>query len=264
MITTPTCPENRVRLRTASYAFEVLNTGDDSAQYNLRVVDYGCGGTCGATTAVTAGKLVVTKLVAGANGYFTAPIAAGQVAKYTFKVTVPKNGLPDSYYQFGLQLFDTAGVSLDGEDTITEIKATTGTLADDEFINGASQLPISTEGYGIRNVSSPVIAVGGKTTFTVRLANDSAAPSAIHWGIVEEETCGQYFPFAVKAGSLDVTSSVMNGTYTTPLLAPKASKVLSLTITNVADAHNCVFGSFDYWDAYTDGGIMTLVVPIVP
>jgi hypothetical protein len=249
---------------TASYTFEVLNTGADTAQYNLRVADYGCGGTCGATTAVTAGNLIVTKLTAGPNGYFTAPIDAGKLATYTFKVTVPKAGLPNSFYQVGLLLYDTSGLLLDGEDTITQIKATTGTRADDEFINGASQLPVSAIGYGIAQVSSPVVAVGGKTTFTVKLANDSAAPAAITWQILERQGCAEYFALNVKAGSLDVTSLVLSGSYVTPVLAPKASKTLSLTITYLANAHSCLVGSFDYWWAITGGEILNLAVPVTP
>jgi hypothetical protein len=252
---------------TVSFPFEVKNTGADTAQYNFRVSDIGCGGPCAATHIVTAGSLVVTKLSDGPNGYFTAPIGAGKLAMYTLKVTMPKTAAPNAYDVLVVNMYDTAGNFLDSEAVVALVKATTGTRADDEFVNGASQPTVS--GYprsGNTIVTSPTVAVGGKATFTVKLANDSAAPSVIHWHLSEFNGCPAYFSVTVKAGTLDVTTRALNGTYATPTLAPKASKILTVTIINTAFALGCLGGAWDEWQAQTNGGDETayLGVPLTP
>jgi hypothetical protein len=65
-----------------------------------------------------------------------------------------------------------------------------------------------------------------------------------------------------RVGSVDITNLALNDAYVTPVLAPKASKTLSDTITYAANAHSCVFASFDYWVGYTDSEIVALFVPI--
>lgn len=257
---------------TATFTFQVKNTGTATSQYNIRVIDAGCGpAPCTAATKVSSGSLVVTTLTVGPNGYFTAPINAGASATYSFGVTVPKTAVPGAYYQHFLNLYGTAGVQLDGEDAITEVKRTTGTRAYDEFINAAGQQPISGEHYGIGAVSTPVLALGAKSTFTVKLVNNSSTPTAMFWRLHELAGCAADFAVTVKAGSVDITATAYpTSTYATPVLAPKGSKVLTITIQYLTNVHGCSSGSFGRWnaDSFLPGGFsseyMDLYVPVVP
>jgi hypothetical protein len=243
---------------SASFAFEVKNTGSSTAQYNFRVFNNfeTCGLPCGTPViSVSAGSLLVTKLATGPNGYYTAGIDPGKLASYTLKVTLPTIAMPNDAYEVDVQLYDTAGVYLDTERAATIVKASTGTQADDQFLNGAGQSTVSGTGYGFSAAETTAMAVGGKSTFTAKLANDSTSPATISWQLTEAFGCASYYRVTVKAGVTDVTTLVLDGTYQTPMLAAKASTTLTVTITYLTNATACpgYRGAWDYWKSDTSG-----------
>jgi hypothetical protein len=231
----------------ATFTFEVANTGTSVAQYNLRAANLNnsCdpSGCPSATITVMAGSVNVTPSVTGPNGYFTAPIAAGKTATYTFKLTVPKTGVADNLYVARIGLFDTAGNSLSLETPVAEIKDTTGTSDFDQFFNGTGQPTVRVPGTTFSSgdgVSTTNVGLGQTAKFTVKLQNDSATPSVITYGLTELFGCSSFWQVTAMQGSVNVTSAVLAGTYQTPSLAHAASTVLTISMKLLSSPHACL------------------------
>jgi uncharacterized cupredoxin-like copper-binding protein len=234
-------------LQSASFPFQVKNTGTATAQYNFDVSlsSTVCSSECGgATVAVTSGSLILTTLAQGPNGYYTAPIDPGKTASYTLKLTMPSHISPNDGYAYTITLRDTAGTFLDTELAVAEIASTTGTTNHDEFVSGAGQQPLSGEG---NVVSAPSLAIGASTNFTVKLMNNSSTATQIPFVVSEPDTCNAHFPLTVKSGLTDITTQAIQG-YHTPSLAPGKSLTLTVTIKYASVAPGC---GYDIRDVVT-------------
>jgi hypothetical protein len=244
---------------TVTYSFEIKNTGPNTAQYNVTTSNFAksCdpSGCPTPTVVVSAGSLVVSKLAAGPNGYYTAPIDPGKVAVYSLTVTTPKTALPNNGYLVRLDLKDTAGTPLDFAYALTTVKSGAGTTAYDQFLSTSGQGPI----LGRVSTSDPLplestpLAIGQTATFTVKLQNNSASPTAIHYQLSDLAGCGNYYTLTVKAGITDVTALVVSGGYTTPTLAKAGATTLTVTIKYIASAAACT-SNWQYWSGTSSDG----------
>jgi len=255
----------------ASFPFEVKNTGTSTSQYNLMVADLGndCLGCPAATYTVTAGSLVVTKLAQGPNGYFTAGIDPGKTALFTLKVTTPAGAPAGRVYQQVIELNDTAGNMLDYVFAMVNVTATTGTSDSDQFVTGAGGQKPTGNGTNVTAwVTDPTAKVGAKSTFTVKLENDSAATSQIGYTLTDATDCPGHFVASVKQGTVDVTAAALGAGYLTAPLAHGRSVLLTVTVTYASvPLPECVFkyGFFDSAAFTTDDYQLTyLIVPAVP
>ena len=235
---------------TASYGLEVKNTSTTTEQYNLTVEtgSYSCSPTCQQPpTTVAAGSLVLTTLTAGPNGYFTAPIAPGKTAAYTVKVTIPAGTIPSGNINTYVQFFDTAHNQISGATLNTNVTETKGTIANDQLVSGASgQKPVGDAHQLSSFVTDPSVKLGGTSAFSIKLQNDSTAPTQITEHISDYANCAAYFPIRIKAGTVDVTSLVLAGTYVTPVLAAGKSTTLTATVTYASTPVGCTYDS-DVW-----------------
>lgn len=229
---------------TASFAFEVRNTGLSTAQFNIQVTTgTNCAASCTATPVVSTGSLVVTSLAMGPNGYFTAPIAPGAVATYALKVTPSKTGATpgdDLFYQ--LRLADTAGTQLHGYSFAgVNITRSVGTTGAEQFASSSGTPATSGNAvsqYGL--VTAPSVPVDKTYAYTVKLVNDSATAGSIRYQLAAVGQCGTYFPIRVMQGSTNVTLAALRGTYSTPKLAHGASVTLTLTGTSTPGGADCL------------------------
>jgi hypothetical protein len=228
---------------TATFAMQVKNTGTSTAQYNVDIESIGnsCGGPCPPETlSFAAGSLIATKLAAGPNGYFTPPIDPGKTGAFTFKVITPKTAPPGSAYYYRLNLRDTALTSLDYAYAYAFTTRAHGTSGADQFVSASGTAATGSDpAVGNISVTAPTVAVGGSAIFTVKLQNNGTVPGPIHYQLGPPNICGSFFSFKVAAGSLDVTTLVTAGTYSTVSLAHGAAVSLKVTVTYLASAASC-------------------------
>lgn len=243
---------------TATFGFEVRNTGSSVAQFNIQLLsDSGtCFWGCSAQEVMTAGSTDVTSLASGPNGYFTAPINPGSVATYTLKITPAKlnssgplttGSVPGDLLDFPIRLSDTAGTQL-GLTSSALVNITNGTGSGsgaDQFVS-ASGTPVTSgnyvSGWGI--ATAPSVVVGKTFAFTVKLMNDGTTPTAITYQLGEVQACTAYFPLKIMQGSTlsgtNVTAAVLAGTYSTATLAHGASVTLNVTGTSLSGGAACL------------------------
>lgn len=233
----------------ASFAFEVRNTGTSTAQYNLQLDTGGgqCAAACTSSAVVTSGSVDVTSLIAGPNGYFTAPIAPGAVATYTLKITVAKTGsTPGDDLPYQVRLSDTAGNQLGRtSQALVNVTRSTGTGGADQFVSSSGTPATSgnaVSGYGA--ATAPTVAVDKTFSYTVKLMNDSATATFISYHLLTDPNCSSYFPVTIaqksSLGSTNVTTAVLNGTYRTATLAHGGSVTLIVTGTSLAGGAHCL------------------------
>lgn len=220
---------------TATFAFEIKNTGSATAQFNFHVTDsvLSCTGTCTPPTlVVTTGSIIATTLAQGANGYYSPPIAPGKTALFSLKATVPKGANAGSDFFQALQLYDTSGTYLDGTFAVETVTSSKGTAANDEYVTGAgSQKPVGVTPDGsLGYVTDPTAAPAAKSVYTVKLQNDTSLPAQISYHLIDASGCASEFPATVKVGSTDVTAAALSGSYLSPVLAPAKSVTLTVTV----------------------------------
>jgi hypothetical protein len=219
---------------TAQFDLQVVNTGSQLAQYNIKATRQDPEGSMDLYTGSTS----VTTLAFGPDGYYTAPIAPGRSQSFTLKVAVPA-GTPQNSINTFIELRGTDGTQIDWSEAVTEIKAPTyGTTAADVFAKQGSQAYIGGS-LDDQATSSPAISVGGSAAFTVKLQNDGFDPGVV---AVQAYTGFDCDSIVVKDGTADVTAAVLNGTYVTPTLAVHAARTLSVTMKRTGAA-GC--GSYD-------------------
>jgi hypothetical protein len=219
----------------ATFAVDVKNTGAVGAQFELELETVGSVGSTYPTQALTQGSLNVTALATSPTHYFTAPIAAGASQAYTLKVTPASSAVAGDRFQSDIFLFDTSGNLIDYEALWVNITSAKGTGSYDEFVTGSGQ---KSTGWSNNNeadnsytfVTDPSVKVGGKSTYSVKLQNDSTSNSLIGYRLAPFDDCSS-FSTSVKAGTTDVTAEAEAGTYVTPTLAPGKSTTLTVTVT---------------------------------
>ncbi len=229
---------------TATYSFEIKNTGANTAQYDLRLSSgyaFNCGSCANAKIVLTPGTADTVTAAQGQTGWFTPPIAAGKTMAFTMKVTPPAGTPAGTVFDAGPYLDDTAGLAqLSFAFAFVTVTASTGTAVDDQFVTGAGgQKPVAQRGGGFTLVSDPSAKPNATSVFTVKLQNDSASPAKIAYQLTDYSGCGAAFPATVKVGTTDITAAAVAGTYQTPLLAHGKSTTLTVTVTAVGTLSQC-------------------------
>jgi hypothetical protein len=223
---------------TDQFQLQVVNTGSELAQYNIKLLRVGLPANSGLYT----GSLALTPLAAGPDGYYTAQIAPGKSQSFTLKVEVP-SGTPQGSIDNYVVLYATDGTQLGYDIAQTEIKAPTyGATAADVFAKQGSQPYVGGSVNG-QITSSPATSVGGSATYTVKLQNNGPVPAAVFGRLSTWLDCST---IVVKDGTVDVTAALLNGTYATPVLAVHAAKTLSVTMKPTMAAGSC--GAYDFVD----------------
>lgn len=212
---------------TATYSLQVVNSGTELAQYNIRLTASGAQ-----KVVVLKGSVDVSKLVARDDGYFTAGIAPAKAEVLTVKVTVPA-GTPQGTFTTGVTLRSTDGFVLSYGGLITEVPGTGNTQAD-IYARQGNQLYVG--GSLDQLATSAGVAKGASVTFQVKAQNDSSTPKAMGVFFDRHPQCGT---FTVKDGSTDITDQFWNDGssfhgYPTSTLKPGASKVLTVVYKRTA------------------------------
>jgi len=240
---------------TVSYAVKVKNTGSAAAQYVVMLFPIGDdNGNNDSKYSMLQGGLNgllgknITAAATSDAGYTTPAIQPGKELAFTLRVTIPKAGLPGDLYSSGIYLVTTGENDfLDSAIQETEITATKGTSAIDEFMTAPGQASVrgmlDADFSGSVTLAAVPLNVGATANFTDKLANDStsAAPmtfsmpslSATFGGAVD---CASNYTVTVKSGSTNVSALAMSTGYTTPVLAPKHTVSLTITIKRIGNA----------------------------
>ncbi len=229
---------------TATYTFEIKNTGSDTAQYDLRLsTGYAdnCGSCANAKIVLTPGTADSVAAAQGQTGWFTPPIAAGKTLSFTMKVTPPAGSPPGTVFEVDPFLDDSSGINqISFAFAQVTVTASTGTAADDQFVTGAgSQKPVAQRGGAFTMVNDPSAKPNATSVFTVKLQNDSAVAGRITYQLYDYSGCGAAFPATVKVGTTDITAAAVAGTYQTPVLAKGKFTTLTVTVTAVGTLSQC-------------------------
>jgi hypothetical protein len=223
---------------TAQYYLRVRNTGSAVDQFRVKVTteDH-----FEVTRTLRKGQTDVTAAASAPQGYLTPAIAPGRSLLLTFVVRVADDANHDgtNFVHTGFDLWSSADdVNLDRAAGQTILESTSGITAWDGFVRA---------GHGrLAGGSTPDIVFGDAlnpgqgTTFTVRLQNDSSAPSTI--GLKTSAVsfvCAADWPITVRDGFKDVTTAAKAGTYVTPTLNPGSHRDVTVRITNAGGGPDC-------------------------
>ena len=215
---------------TATYAAEVVNRGTDLAQFTVHLSGFGPG-----ALTFTSGSTNITTVAEAERGYFTKLLAPGKSEALTLKVKMPTGTSQITRESGSIELTDTDGNFLNSTSYETEIKATTGPYAGDMYTSTAGESAVITEPqvFGA-DIAAEAIKPNGKTSFTVKVQNDSQTPGQYTLIFDEFVPCGDptaaVFPVSVKVGSTDITPAVEAGAYQTPVLAHGKSLTLTVAV----------------------------------
>ena len=238
---------------TDKFELLVVNTGSTLAQYNIKVSNYGLL----ANVDLFAGTLVLSPLSSSPDGYYTAPIAPGKSQALTLKVAIP-SGSPQGSAVVSVSLQATDGTYLGSVTSQTEVKAPTyGTTDADVFAKQGSQPYIGGSVNG-QIATAPAINVGGSAVFTVKLQNDGSVPASVGASMYTASDCSAV---VVKDGTVDITTAMQDGTYSTPVLGVHAARTLKVTFTRTSAA-GC--GPYDYVYVQGYGTVSHYTYTLVP
>lgn len=205
---------------TAIFEVKVVNTGVDVGQFNVRLVSF-----FGAN--LLAGSVTLTKLATGPDGYWTPPIAPGKYQALTLKWVVPAGAARGSSTYAQVYLSAANGAFQGTTIVIAEVAAPSsgGTTAADILIRQGNQLFVGGT-HNPQRSSSPALLVGQKATFNLRLENNGSSPSAI--AAYVQQPPDPCVTMTIKAGTTNVTSAMMSGTYVTPVLTVGGVQALTV------------------------------------
>jgi hypothetical protein len=210
---------------SVTFAAKVINTGTTSAQYQLFGYD---NNDPSSVSTYTVNGTVANGLINSGDGYYTPLIAAGKSIAITVKVAFNKTVPPAAD---GIELYldsSDGATSIDGANMVAVLKAPSAATGPNQmFVKNGSSSYVGGPQNGV-GVSGPALAVGGSTTFTAHLVNGGAAADVIDFSI--SDACTNYL-IDVKAGSTDVTTAVLGGTYRTPSLAHGGHQDLTVKTT---------------------------------
>jgi hypothetical protein len=230
----------------ASYPVKVVNRSSAQAQFLLRLTSP--VGTP-ATVELFAGRMSVSPLAIGPDGYVTSVIAPGSAQTLTLKVT-PQAGAPQGITKVNVLLFAMDRVQVDQMYTETNVKAPSkGDTAYDLFATSGNQ-PYIGGSFSGQATTAGAMQPTGSAKYTVRLANDTAGTASIGFHLVGGD-CTAAFPVLVKDGIWDVTDAVLAGTYTTPKLGAGGSRNLAVTVRYQPNGSDCTAAR---WQAVSISG----------
>jgi hypothetical protein len=182
--------------------------------------------------------------------YYTAPLAPGKSLALTLKLSVPQ-GAPQAEYLASLVLRDpeTNGV-IDAATADANATYQTGNTRNDLFVKTGSQPYVG--GSVGQFTTATALKPGNTATFALRLKNDGGTPSTITLDGQPNFNCPSNFLVTIKQGTADVTAAVMNGTYSSGVLAPGARVDLKLTV-KLLTAAPCTAAYFGFNASGPDG-----------
>lgn len=220
---------------TATISLEVVNHTSTTGQYNLQ----GFAAFDGTQFKVVTSSVDITALIYGSHGYITNALPPGKSQVFTLTFVGPASIQKTS--QWGTQFFldDLDQVELGQTLAIVQAKTTTsvGTANDDMYLSTSGGGLVGSDPSTLTFYSDAAVALGGTSTFTVRLQNNTAAPTQIPFMIGRPNQAtgpcadapGQT-PWALtaKVGATDITPAATGPGYFTPVLAK--GKFITVTV----------------------------------
>jgi hypothetical protein len=253
---TPAAMETHVLLlpdspgSSVSFAVKLVNTGTSTAQFKLLAGDDGGGTPTWTVAGVTANGLIDTN-----DGYYTPAIAAGKSIAITVKMTL--NNPRARFFNTEMEVWSSDGSTLfDGGSFYALAKAPSAATGPDQIFvkNGSSAYVGGPD--NVFGAEGPALAPGASTTFTAHVVNGGNHADVIQVAISDK--CTNY-AIDVKAGSADVTTAVLGGTYRTSSLAAGGGHqdlTVKVTYRGIQPGVTC---DFDHLDV--DGQSLTFPVP---
>ena len=229
---------------TLTWTFQVVNTGSTLAQFNVQVLDTN-------TTApleLYDGSLFVKPLASSPDGYFTKALAPGASQVLTAKMKIPAGAGYHYVSLLRLRPVDNRDFVLDEVAMMGEQAAQAAAQPHSLAVKSGGQ-PYAGNGFNYEVVTAGTITPTGTATFTAVVKNGGSSPSSTYFHVDGQGVfgCGN-FTVTVKQGTKNVTAQATAGTYSTGVLAPGASRTLSISIRALGRAPNC---DFDAWQAGT-------------
>ena len=226
---------------TATFGVEVFNTGQDPSAFALDV-----GGAGGAFVVETGGKPAQRDF---AGMYPTVVLAPGKAQTFSVSVTAPHEPYGETGVQVLVRRSDDQGI-LDSASLMVNIDQLTKntfdlyltspkqasyplqptSVWDQPFVGGPTVFPTET---------APSIGATGAAKFLVRLKNDGQGVRRIGFGMTDNTQCSGTFPTTVTDAGVDITDSVLQGQYLTPVLSSGSQRDLVVTVRYNAASPSC-------------------------
>ncbi|WP_182377241.1 hypothetical protein [Nocardioides sp. WS12] len=211
---------------TATYTFQVRNTGTTLAQYRINIADW-----TGAQAQLYDGTLLLKPLASSADGYYTKALPPGGNQTLTVKIPIPVGTAAYEHYST-IRLSGTDGFFIDDAYLVAEEPSVlTGATPADLFLKNGSQLAVGGPGRAYQIATAPTIAGTQVATYTVTLQNSTGPTGSIGFSLSASISCGEVV--IVKDGAVDVTTAARNGTYLSPPLARLGKRNLTVTVKNL-------------------------------
>ncbi|MDT4937422.1 MAG: hypothetical protein QOG80_1093 [Pseudonocardiales bacterium] len=261
LIAQPTAPG-----AVATYTIEVVNRGSSLAQFNIQLAN-----PDGMTVTLASGSVFTTPLADSPDGYFTKVLAPGKAEVLTLRATTPASAAKHDEFFGIVQLNSTDYQPLDAVEWISTVKATAGAAANDIVTATAGSAAVVAEPGSAASTIMTAEPIKSTATaiYSVKLQNDGPVAAQIHATLSRAGACPTPYQLTAKVGSVNVTSLLLAGTFTTPLLAHGKSTALTISIRSGNPAAGCMLEEDDVLaDSGTNGqtvaGLITNLAAVLP
>jgi len=223
---------------TSAYYVRIRNTGTEVDQFRVTAQS---DDTFAVTRALTLGRTDVTAAAFTPQGYLTPALAPGQELRLTLTLLVADNANHDAinhaFTDFQLRS-DADAAQLDRAISQTALESTSGTTAWDGFVRAG--FGRFTGGSTQGEVVGDALKTRQSMSFTVRLVNNSPAPSVVGLRTLSSsDSCLADWPYTVKDGFSDVTAAAKAGTYARTL-EPERHRDLKIRMTSAGGGPACL------------------------
>ena len=232
---------------TLKYPIKFENTGDEPAQYRLKIRP---------PFKLYSSPTSTKELEQGTFGYLTSEIGAGTRKTYTIKMKIPTDD-----YQYvdnaDLELRDMTGSRLDRVGVCAAVAAPTkAEWPQDWLVKAGAQKQVSGDYVHAQGatVTGKTLAVGGAAaTFTAKLKNYGATPWRATIRLNDQRWPGSplcsNISIVVKDGRVDITDQVIDRDYLTRPIPKGGTRKLAITVKATAPGSGDESGgcNSDYW-----------------
>jgi hypothetical protein len=231
---------------TAKFSLEVVNVGTGAATYSLQLNED--TSTAPFVQRLLAGSTDVTAAALSAPGVRTNTLAPNQKQLFTLEIVAPHGTTTGDYASDGLILYDSGGTVLVGAGAEADVAAVSKGTDHDTFVKASGEPLMTAEpSPGNTAISGPTVKVTGKTTYSVKLTNDSTHPTRLSMQLRHDVIPGcTMFTDTAHVGTTDITPAAFGPNGFIEPLAPGASSTILVTVTNISAASAACFTDTDF------------------
>lgn len=208
-----------------TYKLGILNEDTLGRTYKVRLTRSGSPAIAQVWTTGLGAKELLTD---SSGNYVTPVVAAGKVVTLALKVTPTEAGQHLSRVE--VDLLTDFGAVIEKVATETNTPAPAKGTSGYELTAAHSSQPDIGGPVDGQTATGPALNVGSSVNYSLRLKNDSTAPTSIGLRITDVDGCAGSFTTAVKVGLSTWTNEAFAGTYVTPVRTPGQYTTVTVTV----------------------------------